>query len=66
MHKFNVIWGSVLLVFAVAASVFIAATEQPPVFYALSLVPFVFGANSLQIGLRELNEQADRKKDPHR
>ncbi len=66
MHKFNVIWGSALLVFAVAASVFIAATEQPPVFYALSLVPFVFGANSLQIGLRELNEQADRKKDPHR
>ena len=66
MHKFNVIWGSALLVFAVACSVFIAATDQPPIFYTLSLVPFVFGVNSLQIGLRELNEQADRKKDLHR
>lgn len=61
MHRFNVIWGSALLVFAVAASVFIAATNQPPVYYVLSMVPFVIGANSLQIGLRELNEQTARK-----
>lgn len=66
MHKFNVVWGSALLVFAVAASVFIGATDQPPIFYALSLVPFVFGVNNLQIGLRELNEQAARKKDLRR
>ena len=65
MHNFNVIWGSALLLFAVAASVFIAATNQPPVYYALSLVPFVFGANSLQIGLRYLNGSA-RKNKPRR
>ena len=61
MHKFSVIWGSSLLLFSVAASVFIAATNQPPVFYALSLVPFVIGINSLQIGLRASNAQAVRK-----
>lgn len=66
MHKFSVIWGSALLVFAVAASVFIGATNQPPVYYALSLVPFVIGANSLQIGLRALNEQNARKNKPRR
>lgn len=65
MHNFSVLWGGALLVFAVAAAVFIAATDQPPVFYALSLVPFVFGANSLQIGLRELNERSSRRKDLH-
>ncbi len=65
MHNFNVIWGSALLLFAVAASVFIAATNQPPLYYALSLVPFVFGANSLQIGLRDLNGSA-RKNKPRR
>ncbi|MGI9203035.1 MAG: hypothetical protein ACR2Q3_03445 [Woeseiaceae bacterium] len=61
MRKFNVIWGSALLVFAVAASIFVAATDQPPVYYVLSMVPFVIGANSLQIGFRELNAQPARK-----
>lgn len=66
MHNFNVVWGIALLVFAVASSVFIAATDQLPIFYTLSLVPFVFGANSLQIGLRKLNEQTARKNNLRR
>ena len=53
MHKFNIIWGGALLIFAIGASIFIAAAGQPPIFYGLALLPFVFGANSLHIGLKE-------------
>ena len=64
MHKFNIIWGSALLIFAVGASIFIAAADQPPVFFGLALLPFVFGANSLHVGLKEKKrlEEADRDK----
>lgn len=53
MHKFNIIWGGALLVFSIGAMIFVAASGKPPVFYGLALLPFVFGGNSLHIGLKE-------------
>jgi len=63
MHKFNIIWGSALLVFAVGASIFIAATGQPPVAFGLALLPFVLGANSLHVGLKEKKRLEDAGPD---
>ena len=53
MHKFNIIWGGALLAFSAGAFLFIVAAGKPAVFYGLVLLPFVFGANSLHIGLKE-------------
>jgi len=59
MHRFNIIWGSALLVFSIGASIFIAAAGKPAVFYGLALLPFVIGANSLHVGLKEKRRLED-------
>jgi len=63
MHKFNIIWGSALLIFSIAASIFIAAAGKPVVFYGLALLPFVIGANSLHVGLKEKRRLEDSDKN---
>ncbi len=56
MHKFNIVWGVICLVFSIGATLFIAVAGKEPVFYGLALLPFVVGANSLHIGLKEKKE----------
>lgn len=52
-----------LLVLSIAATIVIAAVGKPAVFYGLALLPFVFNANSLHVGLKDKRRLEDSDKN---